>query len=196
MENGMKKLMIATVATVMIATTAHATDSLPLTDALVGHWCRVDDGVYKRGVWTCDGNLLVTQEGYTDDGDDFCEFTEVERLPSKDGYAVKCSATNKGQREAELRIVGGALHYRRFSVECGRVGEAMSDGFLNLRTGPGMQYAVRARLVTSDALWVGRSANEWTRVSVPRFRANGKDFTGWVGSRYVTDIGQTSCHTP
>ena len=57
-----------------------------------------------------------------------------------------------------------------------------------------MRYAVKARLVTGDALWVGEFTNGWARVSVPRFRANGEDCVGWVSSRHVVEGG--SCHTP
>jgi uncharacterized protein YgiM (DUF1202 family) len=72
----------------------------------------------------------------------------------------------------------------------------MSDGFLNLRAGPGTRYAVKARLVTGDVIWVGAPTNGWTRVSVPRFRSDGKDFTGWVWNKHVVVDAEQSCHTP
>jgi hypothetical protein len=177
----MKRIATIGIAALLLATgTAHADATLPLTDPLIGHWCRADDGVYKRGIWTCDGNLLVTQEGYSKT-DDHCEFADVKRLSSKDGYAVKCESDSK---RVELRIIDGELHYRDPDmVGCSSVGERMPDGFLNLRTGPGTRYAVKARLVTGDIL------------RIPRFRANGENFTGWVSSRYVVDNGG-SCHTP
>jgi len=199
----MRKMFLAGAAALSIASAAHAADTnLPLTDPLVGHWCKVEDGVYKRGVWTCDSNLLVTQEDISGDRDHYCEFADVKRLPSKDGYTIKCSIgseenSNSGKKVVELRIISGALHYREPDMGCSRVGENMSDGFLNLRAGPGTQYAVKARLVTGDILRVDEPAttNGWTRVSVPRFKANGKDFTGWVSGKHVVDSG-LSCHTP
>jgi hypothetical protein len=90
-------------------------------------------------------------------------------------------------QKVELRIVGSTLRYRVIPVVCGRVGDGMSDGFLNLRSGPGTRYAVRAKLVTNDILEIGETINEWTHVSIryPGRNDENKEFNGWVSSRYV-----------
>jgi hypothetical protein len=201
----MLKKLLATVALIgalVASTTASADTGLPLTDPLIGNWCKVDvnaisPATYRRGAWTCDGSLLVEEDGYHDDGG-YCTFSDVQRLPSKDGYTVRCSPGDReySGKEVELRIISGRMRYRELApTDCRKVGVGMSDGFLNLRAGPGMKYAVKAKLVTGDAIYVGEVTNGWARVSVPRFKANGEDFVGWVWNKHVVD-NDAGCHVP
>jgi hypothetical protein len=182
------KFLIALATTVALAGPAHA-DTLPLADPLVGHWCRIKDGVYKRGDWSCKDNLLITQNDYSYGGDrdnHACRFTNITHLKSG-GYLIKSICVGDADDKIELRIVGDTLRFREFNIfmeECAVVSDNMSDGFLNLRAGPTTTHPVKARLVTGDKLKVDGKESEngrWIKVSVPRL-ANIK---GWVHDDHI-----------
>lgn len=86
-----------------------------------------------------------------------------------------------------------------------------SDGFLNLRTGPGTKYPIVTRLLPSDLVWVDtgtcRTVNSvtlcdetgnWKFIeAVPRI--DGRDPTsftqGWVNSRFIQQVECTADNT-
>ena len=124
-----KMLLMATVVAASIASTAYATDTtLPLTDPLVGHWCRVGQGNgdargandYRRGVWTCDGNLVIKTDGYGGRGSS-CTFFDVRR--SKDGWLTHADCDDNVYVSAEFKIVGKTLHYRELATSWPENGE-------------------------------------------------------------------------
>src|SRR5262249_55037083 len=146
--------MLSVSIALSITSAAYATDILPLADPLVGHWCPIKNGtdrVYKRGVWECEGNLLIRQDSYATD-ENSCRFSDVRRLPN--GYTVRVNcAEERTERRMRFRIVGGLLYLLTLdNLTTGRtcttvVHDNMPDGFLNLRAGPGTQHVVKARLV-------------------------------------------------
>jgi hypothetical protein len=177
----------------LMTTSAYATDAtLPLTDPLIGHWCPIKDDVYKRGLWECSGNLLIKQDGYADEKVS-CEFLNVKRLPEKNGYTIHANcANNEVHTTGNFWIVNNLLHLRTFSRgHCAVVFDNMPDGFLNLRVGPGSQYAVKAKLITGDKLFkVGEESRDgnWIRVSVPRLN----DIDGWVNDGFIQHVNRCS----
>jgi Bacterial SH3 domain len=190
-----KKLFLISIAALFLATGAAqawagepppAEAALPLADPVIGHWCPVRTGVYQRGAWDCKGNLLVKPDEYFNDDND-CIFSDIKRLSSRDGYVIRAKCMGDVHQKVELRIVDGTLHYRVVPTTCGKVGDGMSDGFLNLRSGPGMRYAVMAKLVTNDTLEIGETINGWTHISIryPGRNDKNKEVNGWVSSRYV-----------
>jgi hypothetical protein len=118
------KILLVGVAALSIASAAYATDAtLPLTDPLVGHWCRVGQGNgdargannYRRGVWTCDGNLVIKPDGY--DGrfvGSSCTFFDVRR--SKNGWVTHADCDDNVYQSAEFKIIGKTLHYRELAT--------------------------------------------------------------------------------
>ena len=89
--------------------------TLPKGDPLIGHWCpanskwKTESQSYARG--SCelvDGGLRVDQVNYSGHGFD-CEFSDIKKLPSGDGYLVATECV--GLREfwnqnVEFRLVG------------------------------------------------------------------------------------------
>jgi uncharacterized protein YgiM (DUF1202 family) len=63
----------------------------------------------------------------------------------------------------------------------------MSDGYLNLRTGPTIQSRIVLRLYPGDRVYVDEAVNGWSHVSgVLRLDANGDGQTqGWVSSKWI-----------
>jgi hypothetical protein len=181
-----------------------------LTDPLVGHWCRVGQGNgdargannYRRGVWTCDGNLVIKPDGY--DGrfvGSSCTFFDVRR--SKNGWVTHADCDDNVYQSAEFKIIGKTLHYRelatswpengeRTAITCGHVADNMPDGFLALRAGPGTHYIMKARLNTRDNLELGETTKKgWTSVSVSL--GKGKEIHGWVYHKYVEYDSDQPC---
>jgi hypothetical protein len=162
--------------------------ALPLADPVVGHWCPIKAGVYQRGTWDCKGNLLIKQDEYATEEND-CIYSNIKRLPSRDGYTIRTKCMGDIHQKMELRIVNRTLRYNVIAIPtvCGKVGDNMSDGFLNLRSGPGMQYAVTAKLVTYNTVDIGETVNGWTYISMRRPGRNNEneEINGWVGSKYL-----------
>jgi uncharacterized protein YgiM (DUF1202 family) len=64
----------------------------------------------------------------------------------------------------------------------------MSDGYLNLRTGPTVQSNIVLRLYPGDRVSVDETVNGWSHISgVARLdRDDGKNPTqGWVSSKWI-----------
>jgi hypothetical protein len=114
---------------------------------------------------------------------------------SRDGYGyatrAECNRDGEGPKNVqnvEFRIVGGLLKYTMTSL-CSVVGKDMPDGFLNLRTGPGLRYDVKARLITGDELASvnAERKGKWIRVKVLRL-----GIVGWLDEKY-TDGSEFDC---
>jgi hypothetical protein len=121
-----KKTLLAAVAASSIASTAHAV-------LLIGEWCLIDD-VDGRGQSTwhyrrktndddCEGKLTIERDGSKTRSVE-CEFSRVRRLPKNRGYAMHSDCdrivgnADVYEREEELRIIGGVLHYRTLRSKC------------------------------------------------------------------------------
>jgi hypothetical protein len=180
---------------------AHA-DSLPPTDPLVGAWCR-QGNIYKRGACSVDDRLVIHQDGYW--GHEYsCDFVEVTKVGDSYETLAECSG------EGEYRFLHSTFQLSRKTLRqtitfaskripeqeqsCHLVGDT-PDGFLNLRTGPGMRYKSKIKLVPSDVVKIDAANGEWSHVSVPRLRANYKSVSGWVYSKYI-EKEETGCHVP
>ena len=210
----MHKALLTGVAALFLATgTAHATGStLPNTDPLIGNWCNTKvPGEYKRGMcsesFTTD-NLTIRQDSYSEDQRSHCTYLKVK--PIRNGYETfsDCkSAVLHQWQKATIRIINKKLHFtgtipyriqeghdvgsRRFCVAV----QPSSDGYLNLRAGPGMQFEAKFKLVPRDTLkavaisdeeWNDIVSPEWTYISsVIRMENGDRKIDGWVYSKYV-----------
>jgi uncharacterized protein YgiM (DUF1202 family) len=121
----------------------------------------------------------------------------VPRRDIRGGYVINSNCTSNdpnatwwaGSHKEKFWIVNDTLRFRGVgswldSSNSACAVEDMPDGFLNLRAGPGMRYAVKAKLITGDEFTVvGDDGEEWVRVNVGRLH-----IAGWVHVDYVKRI--------
>jgi len=69
--------------------------------------------------------------------------------------------------------------YTNFDEQVYRV-QQTSDGFLNLREGPGSSHAIKERLYSGDGVKIVKTQGNWLRVQVQK-----NSTLGWVHSRYI-----------
>jgi uncharacterized protein YraI len=222
----MKKTLLAGIAalSVFYASAAQATDAvLPTADPLIGEWCPATSGIWtstdgyvrrigsprddaeprKRGTCHASEVLRVRRDGY--DGHEWgCDFSEVKRLSSKDGYSVGAECGGEGfywNEKAELRIVDKMLRYQNVvstervpedQTSCAVVSSDIPDeGLLNLRTGPGTQFSVKTKLQSGNELKVDAVSKDgdWKRVTVTRFsNEQVGNYGGWVRGKFINEF--------
>jgi|SRR5262245_29973459 len=180
---------------------------LPKADPMIGEWCPA-----KSGAWTAtdtytrttdvprdcsDAKIEVHRNGYK--GWEWsCDFYEVKRLPTNDGYAVVSECGGEGMlsnEKAEFRIVGKSLSYRvvartdSVNEEGGSCAVVTSDNipdegqgrFLNVRAGPGTEFPVKTKLIPGDRLEVDAIKDGWKHVtSSARVKID-----GWVRDKFL-----------
>ena len=182
---------------------------LSKADPMIGEWCPA-----KSGAWTAtdtylrttdatcsDTSLKIRRNGYA--GLEWgCDFYEVKRLQTNDGYAVSAECGGEGtfwNERAEFKIVGKSLSYR-IVARTDSVNEGNNDGstscavvtndnipdegrgrFLNLRAGPGTEFPVKTKLIPGDRLEVDATKDGWKHVtSSARVKAD-----GWVRDKFL-----------
>ena len=184
------------------------TVELPKADPVIGEWCPAKSGAwtaadtYVRTNATCSDTSIKVRRNEYEGLEWSCDFYEVKRLQTNDGYAVSAECGGEGMiwnEKAEFRIVGKSLNYR-IVARTDSVGEGSSDGstscavvtsdnipdegqgrFLNLRAGPGTEFPVKTKLIPGDRLGVDATKDGWKHVTTSaRVKAD-----GWVRDKFL-----------
>jgi hypothetical protein len=198
----MRTLLLAGVAalSVLTASAAHADATLSPTDPLIGSWCDVKDSkLLKRG--TCDTTIDRTGYGGVEDS---CTFLEIKKIPNGIEAFSKCSADSLDKplyyEKVTFQIIDKFLKietlkeytFKVTQIDTGDTHDNMCvevqptpDGYLNLRQGPGMNFKVKAKLLSGQRILVDVQTAEWTHVR--RICDEKEDLEGWVYTKYIKD---------
>ena len=182
--------------------------SLPRGDSMIRDWCPVkskwktESQSYTPGRCNSDEDVGLKIEQGSYSGHEFsCDFSDVKRLPSGDGYlvATECGGTGSYWNEkVEFRLVGKTMTYRVLShtesvpeksEDCTAVVSNLpveKDGssFLNLRSGPGTEFNMKLKLDPGEKLKVDAEYQGWKRVTTT---LHDMDISGWVRDKYITE---------
>jgi hypothetical protein len=203
-----KKLLLAGVAALLMATSAHADATLSPTDPLIGSWCDVKGSLYKRGPLCM---FTIERDGYV--GEDYsCTFLEIKRIRNGVESFSECSsdALEYTYEKETFQIFGNRLKWQTITRHTVRVERLTASGaterevcisvqgapagYLNLRQGPGMNFKVKAKLTSLQHIKADVKTDEWTHItSVPGID---KNLRGWVYSKYVSGESEGECRTP
>jgi hypothetical protein len=182
--------------------------SLPKGDPMIREWCPVkskwqtESRSYTPGRCNTDEDVGLKIEQGSYSGHEFnCDFSDVKRLPSGDGYlvATECGGTGAYWNEkVEFRLVGKIMTQRVLShtesvpeksEDCTAVVSNLpveKDGssFLNIRSGPGTEFNVKLKLDPGEKLKIDAEYQGWKRVTTT---LHDMDISGWVRDKYITE---------
>jgi hypothetical protein len=196
----MRKLLLTGIAVLFLATgTAYADASLSPTDPLIGGWCETNNGtLLKRG--SCD-SLVIEQSGYYG-VESSCRFLELKRIRNGiEAYSECSDDRGLSYENVTLQILGNRLKFKELTYSAKKQDQSCfsvqptSDGYLNLREGPGMGFKIKAKLNIGEHLYVDAKTDEWAHTTnVAERRSAAGLVHGWVYSKYVKET--ESCHVP
>lgn len=133
----------------------------------------------------------TAQSGATATAERRATSTAQARATATSVYQQTATAQAKAAATARARMTATAQANETATARANRLGQINSDGKLNVRGGPGTQYAVEAQV--DNGTWVtilGRSGNSsWIYISTP------SGLVGWVSAGYVA-LGQPISNFP
>jgi hypothetical protein len=195
----MKKLLLASVAALLVLTTvsALAAPTLSPTDPLIGDWCLVPKkkDTYKRG--SC-GDVTIYRDGprWSESG---CTFIDIKRIPNGIDALMSCPGEPDSKsmwvERSTYQIVNGRLQVKTILTEtaewvdtyCVTVNKTPA-GYLNLREGPGMAFRVKAKLNIFTHLKVDAQNDDWAHVTHVEEAGEWFRTDGWVYTKYVEPL--------